>query len=51
MVSNTKRKRNIAGVPCTPTPRVPFLLAFSLFAFEVAAVASLVFGIWGSGIG
>jgi len=37
MVSNTKRKRNIAGVPCTPTPRVPFLLAFSLFAFEVAA--------------
>jgi len=36
MVSNTKRKRNIAGVPCTPTPRVPFLLAFLLFAFEVA---------------
>ena len=37
MVSNKKRKRNIAGIPCTPTPCVPFLLAFSLFAFEVAA--------------
>jgi len=37
MVSNTKRKRNIAGVPCMPTPRVRFLLVFSLFAFEVAA--------------